>query len=91
MHYYKFNVASWAKDTSHLSIKEEGIYLRLINYYYDTEKPIPLKTHLVLRNHDEIGGFVYPYFCLGCSNIQVYKNLIIDAAIKRLLTHFINK
>ena len=49
MHYYKFNVASWAKDTSHLSIKEEGIYLRLINYYYDTEKPIPLKTHLVLR------------------------------------------
>jgi|GEM_PF-3779135 len=49
MHYYKFNVASWAKDTSHLSLKEEGIYLRLINYYYDTEKLIPLKTHLVLR------------------------------------------
>lgn len=49
MHYYKFNVASWAKDTSHLSLKEEGIYLRLINYYYDTEKPIPIKTHLVLR------------------------------------------
>lgn len=49
MHYYKFNVASWAKDTSHLSPKEEGIYLRLINYYYDTEKQIPLKTDLVLR------------------------------------------
>lgn len=42
-------MASWAKDTSHLSLKEEGVYLRLINYYYDTEKPIPLKTHLVLR------------------------------------------
>ena len=49
MHYYKFNVASWAKDTGHLSLKEEGIYLRLINYYYDTERPIPIKTHLVLR------------------------------------------
>ncbi|AVR75868.1 hypothetical protein ValSw33_44 [Vibrio phage ValSw3-3] len=49
MHYYKFNVASWAKDTSHLSLKEEAIYLRLINFYYDNEKPIPLKTHLVLR------------------------------------------
>lgn len=49
MHYYKFNVASWAKDTGHLSLKEEGIYLRLVNYYYDTEKPIPLKTQLVLR------------------------------------------
>ena len=49
MHYYKFNVASWAKDTSHLSLKEEAIYLRLVNFYYDHEKPIPLKTHLVLR------------------------------------------
>lgn len=49
MHYYKFNVAGWAKDTSHLSLKEEAIYLRLINFYYDNEKPIPLKTHLVLR------------------------------------------
>jgi uncharacterized protein YdaU (DUF1376 family) len=49
MHYYKFNVASWAKDTGHLSLKEEAIYLRLINYYYDNEKKIPLKTQLVLR------------------------------------------
>jgi len=49
MHYYKFNVASWAKDTSHLSLKEEAVYLRLVNFYYDHEKPIPLKTHLVLR------------------------------------------
>jgi len=49
MHYYKFNVAAWAKDTSHLTLKEEAIYLRLINYYYDTEKPIPIKTQLVLR------------------------------------------
>lgn len=49
MHYYKFNVSSWAKDTGHLSLKEEAIYLRLINYYYDNEKPIPLKTQLVLR------------------------------------------
>jgi uncharacterized protein YdaU (DUF1376 family) len=49
MHYYKFNVSSWAKDTGHLSLKEEAIYLRLINYYYDYEKPIPLKTQMVLR------------------------------------------
>ena len=49
MHYYKFNVSSWAKDTGHLSLKEEAIYLRLINYYYDYEKPIPIKTQMVLR------------------------------------------
>lgn len=49
MHYYKFNIADWAKDTSHLTLKEEAVYFRLINYYYDHEKPIPLKTQSVLR------------------------------------------
>lgn len=49
MYYYKFNIADWAKATSHLTLKEEAIYLRLINFYYDHEKPIPLKTQLVLR------------------------------------------
>ncbi len=49
MHYYKFNIAEWVKETHHLSLKEEAIYLRLINFYYDHEKPIPLKNHLVLR------------------------------------------
>jgi|LGVF01.2.fsa_nt_gb uncharacterized protein YdaU (DUF1376 family) len=49
MHYYKFNIADWAKDTSHLSLKEEAIYFRLINFYYDHEKPIPIKTQSVLR------------------------------------------
>lgn len=49
MHYYKFNIADWAKDTSHLSLKEEAIYFRLINFYYDHEQPIPIKTQSVLR------------------------------------------
>ena len=40
MHYYKFNVKSWNADTSHLLPEEEGIYLRLTNYYYDRESPI---------------------------------------------------
>ncbi|RKZ15805.1 hypothetical protein DRQ53_08030 [bacterium] len=41
MYYYRFNVADWALHTAHLSPEEEGVYLRLINYYYDTETPIP--------------------------------------------------
>lgn len=49
MHYYKFNISSWSKDVAHLSLEEEAIYFRLINYYYDTEKPIPLKTQMVFR------------------------------------------
>jgi len=49
MHYYKFNIGDWALHTSHLSLEEEAIYFRLINFYYDTEKPIPLETQTVFR------------------------------------------
>lgn len=49
MHYYKFNIADWVKDTAHLSLKEEAILLRLINYYVNTESLIPNKTQMVLR------------------------------------------
>lgn len=49
MHYYKFNIAEWAKETGHLSLKEESVLLRLINYCLDTESFIPLKTQMVLR------------------------------------------
>ena len=49
MHYYKFNIADWVLHTAHLSLEEEAIYFRLINFYYDTEQPIPLETHAVIR------------------------------------------
>ena len=49
MHYYKFNISDWALGTAHLSLIEEAIYFRLINHYYDTEKPIPEETHSVVR------------------------------------------
>ena len=49
MHYYKFEIATWHLHTSHLSLIEEAVYFRLINFYYDTELPIPKETHLVIR------------------------------------------
>jgi uncharacterized protein YdaU (DUF1376 family) len=49
MHYYQFNIGDWGLGTSHLSLEEEAIYLRLINHYYDTEKPIPEETQWVIR------------------------------------------
>lgn len=49
MHYFKFNNPDWHLSTGHLSAEEEGIYLRLIRHYYDTEKPIPLETESVFR------------------------------------------
>jgi uncharacterized protein YdaU (DUF1376 family) len=49
MHYYKFNIADYRKDTSHLSTLEHGIYRQLIDWYYLDEKPIPLETESVMR------------------------------------------
>lgn len=49
MHYYKFNIADWALHTSHLNLWEEAIYFRLINFYYDTETPIPLDLKPIIR------------------------------------------
>ena len=49
MHYYKFEIATWHLHTSHLSLIEEAVYFRLINFYYDTESPIPKETQSVIR------------------------------------------
>ena len=49
MYYYKFNIGDWHLATSHLSLEEEAVYFKLINYYYDTEKPIPVETQTVIR------------------------------------------
>ena len=49
MHYYKFNIPDWSLHTAHLSLAEEAVYFRLINHYYDTEKPIPEETQSVIR------------------------------------------
>lgn len=49
MHYYKFDVSAWCLHTAHLTLEEEGVYLRLVNMYYDTEQPIPNETQTVCR------------------------------------------
>ena len=49
MHYYKFNISDWHLATSHLSLEEEAIYFKLINFYYDSEQAIPLETQSVCR------------------------------------------
>ena len=49
MHYYKFNIADYRADTSHLDLLEHGIYRQLIDWYYLDEAPIPLETTMVMR------------------------------------------
>lgn len=49
MHYYKFNIKDWTRDTAHLSVEEEGVYRRLLDHYYESEQPIPSETQPVIR------------------------------------------
>lgn len=49
MHYYKFNIADYRKDTAHLSRLEHSIYRDLIDWYYLDETPIPTDLSLVIR------------------------------------------
>lgn len=49
MHYYKFNIKDWSRDTAHLSVEEEGVYRRLLDQYYESEMPIPEQTQPVIR------------------------------------------
>jgi uncharacterized protein YdaU (DUF1376 family) len=49
MHYYKFNIKDWTRDTAHLSVEEEGVYRRLLDHYYESEQPISAETQSVIR------------------------------------------
>jgi uncharacterized protein YdaU (DUF1376 family) len=49
MHYFKFDIATRIQSTRHLTPEEEGVYLRLVNHYYDTEKPLPVEIQPVLK------------------------------------------
>ena len=67
MHYYKLNIPDWNLATAHLSLEEEAVYFRLINFYYDTEQPIPLETQSVIRRlrlgcHEKTVGLILNEF-----------------------------
>tara|TARA_R110002050_G_scaffold194733_2_gene329549 strand:+ start:564 stop:1037 length:474 start_codon:yes stop_codon:yes gene_type:complete len=67
MHYYQFHIADWVLHTSHLNIEEEAVYRRLLDYYYDTEQPIPIETQWVIRrlrlgSHSDLVGLILEEF-----------------------------
>jgi len=57
MHYYQFNIKDFALHASHLTLEEEGVYRRLLDYYYDAEGPIPTETQRVIRRL-RLGSYV---------------------------------
>jgi uncharacterized protein YdaU (DUF1376 family) len=42
MNYYPHHIGDYLRDTSHLSALEDGIYRRMLDLYYASEKPLPL-------------------------------------------------
>ena len=67
MHYYKFNIADYRKDTSHLSTIEHGIYRQLIDWYYLDEQPITAETQVVIRR-----------LRLGFDEVKFLENVLSD-------------
>jgi uncharacterized protein YdaU (DUF1376 family) len=67
MHYYKFNIADYRKDTGHLSTIEHGIYRQLIDWYYLDEQPIPEETQVVIRR-----------LRLGSEEVKFLENVLSD-------------
>jgi uncharacterized protein YdaU (DUF1376 family) len=49
MLWYKFHIKDFAADTSHLTVEEELAYRKLLDLYYDSEKPIPCDIESVAR------------------------------------------
>jgi uncharacterized protein YdaU (DUF1376 family) len=67
MHYYRFNIADYRKDTGHLSTMEHGIYRQLIDWYFLDEKPIPKETQVVMRR-----------LRLGSDDLHLLQNVLED-------------
>lgn len=49
MYYYQFHIGDYRADTAHLDNDEDLAYRRLLDMYYDLEKPIPIDTEWVSR------------------------------------------
>jgi hypothetical protein len=49
MHYFKFNIADYKKDTDHLTFAEHGAYIKALSRYYLLEEPLPLEEEKLFR------------------------------------------
>jgi uncharacterized protein YdaU (DUF1376 family) len=61
MNYYSHHIGDHLVETAHISIIEEGVYRRLLDLYYSTEKPLPndlriLSRKIRITKEDEIAA-----------------------------------
>jgi len=49
VNYYPHHIGDYLRDTAHLTPLEDGIYRRLLDVYYASEKPLPPETQWVCK------------------------------------------
>jgi len=87
MHYFQFEIKEWVANTAHLSLEEEAAYLRLIFFYYDSERPIPHDDlSMVFRKcrvPEELGkGIMLEFFTMD-GNLGAWTHKRCDGEIAR--------
>ena len=71
MNYYTFHSGDYLRDTSHLTLIEDAIYRRLIDWYYTNESPLPNDIKKISRliravdNVELVGVIVEEFFELS--------------------------
>jgi uncharacterized protein YdaU (DUF1376 family) len=87
MHYFQFEIKEWVANTAHLSLEEEAAYLRLIFFYYDSERPFPHDDlSMVFRKcrvPEELGkGIMLEFFTMD-GNLGAWTHKRCDSEIAR--------
>lgn len=87
MNYYEKHVGDYIRDTVSLSMVEDGAYNRLMDQYYQTERPLPLDKSMLYRLARAGSGierkaveFVIQYFFQETSEGYVQKRIASEIA-----------
>lgn len=54
MNRFQFDIGDWSTSVRFFTPEKEGLYLRLLTHYFDTERPIPAD---IARACEEVGAF----------------------------------
>lgn len=82
MHYYTHNFGDYSKDAGHLTTLQHGIYRLLMDAYYVTEQPIPVKKAArIARAPQEDVDVVLNDFFVMSEDGTVWRHKRIDAEI----------
>jgi len=79
MNYYTFHSGDYLRDTSHLTLIEDAIYRRLIDWYYTNESPLPNDIKKISRliravdNVELVGVIVEEFFQLSENEWHQYR------------------